>query len=190
MIRILVNDGIEADGQLLLEEAEFEVITEPVAQENLPKELPKYDVIIVRSATKIRKELIDLCPNLKVIARGGVGLDNIDVEYAQSKGITIINTPGASTRSVAELSMGHIYALSRRLHRSKLEMSKDKSDFKALKSEYSKGNEIAGKTIGIIGFGRIGQEIAKLAMGSNMRIMPYDPYVDDTILHFNIFWKQ
>jgi len=187
MIKILANDGIEADGKMLLEEAEYIVDTNKVAQEDLPKVLPQYDVIIVRSATKVRKDLIDACPNLKVIARGGVGMDNIDVDYARSKGIAVINTPAASTRSVAELSMAHIYALSRHIHHSKQEMSAEGSDFKSLKSFYSKGTELAGKTLGIIGFGRIGQEVAKLAMGSNMRILPYDPFVEETVLNFNIF---
>jgi len=187
MIKILANDGIEADGKMLLEEAEYVVETNKVAQADLMKVLPQYDVIIVRSATQVRKELIDACPNLKVIARGGVGMDNIDVDYARSKGIAVINTPAASTRSVAELAMSHIYALSRNIHRSKKEMSTADADFKGLKSGYSKGTELAGKTLGIIGFGRIGQEVAKLAMGSNMRILPYDPYVEETELKFNIF---
>ena len=187
MIKILVNDGIEADGKMLLEEAEYEVDTNRVDQADLPKVLPQYDVIIVRSATQVRKDLIDQCPNLKVIARGGVGMDNIDVDYARSKGIAVINTPAASTRSVAELAMSHIYALSRHIHYSKAEMVSGKSDFKKLKSTFSKGRELAGKTMGIIGFGRIGQEVAKLAMGANMRILPYDPFVEETILNFNIF---
>ena len=105
MVKILVNDGIHPDGQLLLEEANYIVDTDKVPQNDLPKVLPQYDVIIVRSATIVRKELIDLCPNLKVIARGGVGLDNIDVEYAKSKGITVINTPVASSQAVAELGI-------------------------------------------------------------------------------------
>lgn len=187
MIRILANDGIDDDGKLLLEEAEFEVVTEKVPQNNLAKELPKYDVVIVRSATNIRQDLIDLCPNLKVIARAGVGLDNIDVEYAKSKGITIINTPNASTQSVAELAMAHIYALSRKLYKAKYEMMAEGADFKKLKNTYSSGTEISGKTLGIIGFGRIGQQTAKMAMGSNLRILPYDPYVEESFLHFNIF---
>lgn len=189
-MKILANDGIEADGQMLLEEANYTVHTTRVAQEDLPKVLPQYDVIIVRSATKVTKELIDVCPQLKVIARGGVGLDNIDVAYAKSKGIKVINTPGASTRSVAELAMGHIFALSRNIHSSKPDMNANNSDFKKLKATYSSGVEIAQKTLGIIGFGRIGQEVAKLAMGLNMRILPYDPYVDETILNFNIFGNE
>lgn len=187
MKRILANDGIDDDGKMLLEEAEYEVITDHIPQDDLNIELPKFDAIIVRSATKVRKELIDKCPNLKIIARGGVGMDNIDVEYAQSKGIQVINTPQASTRSVAELTMGHIFALSRNLHRSKADLSHSKSDFKKLKAEYSSGQEISGKSLGILGFGRIGQETAKLAMGASLRILPYDPFVDETVLNFDIF---
>ena len=111
MKRILVNDGIHPDGQLLLEEAGYEVVTTKVAQEDLPSQLPNFDVIIVRSATKVRQELIDQCPNLKIIARGGVGLDNIDVAHAKDKGIEVINTPAASSQSVAELAFAHMLSL-------------------------------------------------------------------------------
>ena len=144
MVKILVNDGIEADGKLLLEEAGYEVNTTKVAQEALVNELPNYDVIIVRSATQVRKELIDACPNLKIIARGGVGTDNIDVAYARSKGIEIITTPAASSQSVAELALGHILNLARFLHRSNREMAT--GDFKKLKSAYAEGVQLRGKT--------------------------------------------
>ena len=134
MIKILANDGIHPEGKRLLEEAGFQVVTEKVDQDVLEHELPNYEVVIVRSATKIRKALIDVCPNLKVIARGGVGLDNIDVDYARSKGILVANTPAASSRSVAELTFGHILSLSRFLHISNREMpSSGGSAFKALK---------------------------------------------------------
>jgi D-3-phosphoglycerate dehydrogenase / 2-oxoglutarate reductase len=180
MIRILVNDGIHPDGKLLLEEAEYEVVTDKVAQENLVNELPKYDAIIVRSATKVRKDLIDACPNLKLIARGGVGLDNIDVEYAVSKGIKVINTPAASSRAVAELAFGHIFTLARILHQSNRAMPvSGATDFKALKSSYSKGFQIMGRTIAIIGFGRIGQEVAKIAIGMGMNVIAVDPYIKE-----------
>ncbi|MCB0688271.1 MAG: D-2-hydroxyacid dehydrogenase [Saprospiraceae bacterium] len=188
MIKILANDGIEADGKLLLEDAGFEVTTEKVAQADLPKELPAYDVVIVRSATKIRKELIDICPNLKIIARGGVGLDNIDVDYAKSKGIKVINTPAASSRSVAELALGHMLALSRSLHLSNREMPvKGDTEFKTLKSNYGGGIELKGKTLGIIGFGRIGQETAKIALGLGMKVLPVDLYVDEATISIELF---
>ncbi len=180
MIRILVNDGIHPDGKLLLEEAEYEVITDKVAQENLIKELPNYDAIIVRSATKVRKELIDACPNLKLIARGGVGLDNIDVEYAVSKGIKVINTPAASSRAVAELAFGHMFTLARLLHSSNRAMPVEGgTNFKTLKSTYSKGFQLMGRTLAVIGFGRIGQEVAKIGLGLGMNVIAVDPYIKE-----------
>jgi D-3-phosphoglycerate dehydrogenase / 2-oxoglutarate reductase len=185
MVRILVNDGIEADGKLLLEEAGYEVNTNSVAQEDLPKVLPSYDAIIVRSATQVRKELIDACPNLKIIARGGVGTDNIDVEYAKSKGIQIITTPAASSQSVAELAMGHLFSLARFMHRSNREMAT--GSFKKLKSAYAEGIELKGKTMGIIGFGRIGQELARIALAMGMNVMPSDPFISSTDLTIGLY---
>ncbi|MEM1325631.1 MAG: D-2-hydroxyacid dehydrogenase [Bacteroidota bacterium] len=180
MVRILVNDGIHPDGKMLLEEAGYEVITDKVAQEDLVKELPNFDAIIVRSATKIRKELIDACPNLKIIARGGVGLDNIDVDYAKSKGITVMNTPAASSQSVAELVFGHMFSLARYLHLSNREMpTKGGTEFKALKKSYSKGIQLRGKTLGIIGLGRIGREVARMGLALGMKVMPVDLVVDE-----------
>jgi D-3-phosphoglycerate dehydrogenase len=186
MIKILVNDGIHADGKLLLEEAAYQVETTKVPQEELATKLPEYDAIIVRSATKIRKELIDQCPNLKLIARGGVGMDNIDVDYARSKGIKVINTPKASSQSVAELVVGHLFTLARFLHRSNRDMpATGNSEFKALKKQYSKGVQLRGKTLGIIGFGRIGQAVARMAYGLGMRVLAGDleRYEVDIHLH-------
>ena len=175
MIKVLVNDGMHPDGKTLLEEANFSVDTNNIPQDELMSRLPDYDAVIVRSATKIRKELIDQCPNLKLIARGGVGMDNIDVEYARSKGIKVMNTPRASSQSVAELVIGHLFSLSRFLHRSYLEMpAEGQSAFKALKKSYAKGQLLRGKTLGIIGFGRIGQELASSAMGLGMKIIAFD----------------
>ncbi|MEM0994981.1 MAG: D-2-hydroxyacid dehydrogenase [Bacteroidota bacterium] len=180
MVRILVNDGIHPDGKMLLEEAGYEVITEKVSQEDLPKELPNYHAIIVRSATKVRKDLIDLCPNLKIIARGGVGLDNIDVDYARSKGITVMNTPAASSQSVAELVFGHMFTLARSLHLSNREMPvKGGTAFKKLKKSYSKGIQLRGKKLGIIGLGRIGREVARIGLGMGMKVMPVDLIVNE-----------
>jgi D-3-phosphoglycerate dehydrogenase / 2-oxoglutarate reductase len=185
MVKILVNDGIEADGKVLLEAAGYEVNTNSVAQEDLPKVLPSYDAIVVRSATQVRKELIDVCPNLKIIARGGVGTDNIDVEYAKSKGIQIITTPAASSQSVAELAMGHLFSLARFMHRSNREMAT--GSFKKLKSAYAEGIELRGKTMGIIGFGRIGQELARMALAMGMKVMPSDPFISSTDLTIDIY---
>ena len=184
MVKILVNDGIEADGKLMLEKAGYQVDTTFIPQADLPKALPNYDAIVVRSATQVRKELIDLCPNLKIIARGGVGVDNIDVDYARSKGIEIITTPAASSQSVAELAMGHIFSLSRFLHRSNREMAT--GDFKKMKSAYAEGIQLRGKTIGIVGFGRIGQEVARMALAMGMKVLPFDPYINEIDLTINI----
>ncbi len=185
MVKILVNDGIEADGKLLLEEAGYEVDTTKVPQDALMTELPNYDVIIVRSATQVRKDLIDACPNLKIIARGGVGTDNIDVDYARSKGIEIITTPAASSQSVAELAMGHIFALTRFLHRSNREMAT--GDFKKLKAAYAEGIQLKGKTLGIVGFGRIGQELARIALAMGMNVLASDPYIKKTDLTISLY---
>jgi D-3-phosphoglycerate dehydrogenase / 2-oxoglutarate reductase len=185
MIRILANDGIESDGKVMLEAAGYEVVTQKVAQEDLPTALQAYDVIIVRSATQVRKALIDACPNLKIIGRGGVGMDNIDVEYARSKGIAVINTPAASSQAVAELAMGHLFGLARFLPLSNREMAT--GDFKKLKNAYANGIQLRGKTLGIIGFGRIGQELARLALGMGMRVVASDPYISSAKIAIDIY---
>lgn len=178
MIKILANDGIHPDGILLLEEANYIVDTDKIAQEDLAGRMAEYDVLIVRSATKVTREVIDGGKNLKVIARGGVGLDNIDVEYAKSKGIEVFNTPQASSRAVAELAFGHMFALARMLHRSNRELAAG-GDFKKLKKNYETGFQLRGKSLGIIGFGRIGQEVAKIALGVGMDVRAHDPYVQE-----------
>lgn len=176
MIKILANDGIHSDGKMLLEEAGYEVDTNKVPQEKLAEVLNNYDALIVRSATKVRKQEIDAAPNLKIVVRGGVGLDNIDVEYAESKGIKVMNTPKASSAAVAELAMAHIFSLARSLHLSNREMpTKGITEFKELKEKFSKGGmQLRGKSIGIVGFGRIGQELARLALGLGMKVLPVD----------------
>ncbi len=190
MIKILANDGIHPDGQLLLEEAGYEVFTEKIAQEDLPNKLNDFDVICVRSATKVRKELIDACPNLKIIARGGVGLDNIDVEYAKSKDIAVYNTPKASSRAVAELVFGHMFSLARHLHTSNRAMPiTGGTDFKNIKKATS-GFQLSGKTLGIIGFGRIGQEVAKIGIGLGMKVLPCDLVIREADIDINVFKSQ
>ncbi|MEL7020189.1 MAG: D-2-hydroxyacid dehydrogenase [Bacteroidota bacterium] len=187
MAKILVNDGIHAVGQQMLENAGFEVVTEKVAQADLAKALPEYDAICVRSATKVRTALIDQCPNLKVIGRGGVGLDNIDVDYARGKGIKVINTPAASSDSVAELVFAHAFTLARFLHQANRDMpSKGDSEFKQLKKSYSKGIELSGRTLGIIGFGRIGQSAARLGLGLGMKVLPVDPVTQGADVELSI----
>jgi D-3-phosphoglycerate dehydrogenase len=177
MIKILANDGIDPMGKKLLEEAGFTVDTQTIPQEQLATALLNYDAITVRSATKVRKELIDACPNIKLIGRGGVGMDNIDVEYARSKGVAVVNTPAASSLSVAELVFAHLFTGVRFLHNSNRKMPVEgNTKFNDLKKAYAKGIELRGKTIGIIGFGRIGRETAAVALGLGMNVLAYDLY--------------
>lgn len=178
MVKILANDGIHPDGRLLLEEASYLVNEEKVPQDQLVNHIGEYDVLIVRSATKVTREVIEAGKNLKIIARGGVGLDNIDLEYAQSKGIEVYNTPMASSRAVAELTLGHLFSLARMLQRSNRELASG-GDFKKLKKAYETGFQMRGKTMGIIGFGRIGQEVAKMALGLGMSVRAHDPFVQE-----------
>jgi D-3-phosphoglycerate dehydrogenase len=180
--KILANDGMDAAGKELLEKAGFTVITEKVAQEKLVDEINSqgYAALTVRSATTVRKDLIDACPNLKVIGRGGVGMDNIDVEYARSKGIAVINTPAASSNSVAELVFAHAFSAVRFLYDSNRQMpSEGDKKFEELKKKYSKGIELRGKTFGIVGFGRIGQNVARMALGLGMKVIASDPFVKE-----------
>jgi D-3-phosphoglycerate dehydrogenase len=180
-MKILANDGISELGKSLLEKAGFTVITEKVAQEDLAKEVNAQgiEMILVRSATTVRKDVIDACPNVKLIGRGGVGMDNIDVAYAREKGITVINTPASSSQSVAELVMGHMFAISRSLHDSYKHM--ETGDFSALKKKYAKGVELRGKTLGIVGFGRIGQSLASYALGCGMDVIAVDQFMTNPV---------
>ncbi|SMO84259.1 D-2-hydroxyacid dehydrogenase [Solitalea koreensis] len=177
MIKILANDGIDPIGKELLEKAGFSVDTQNIPQEQLASRLNEYDAITVRSATKVRKELIDACPNLKLIGRGGVGMDNIDVDYALSKGLAVVNTPAASSLSVAELVFAHLFTGCRFLQDANRKMPVEgDTKFNDLKKAYAKGIELRGKTIGILGFGRIGREVAKTALGLGMEVLAYDLY--------------
>ncbi|MDC0924279.1 D-2-hydroxyacid dehydrogenase [Flavobacteriaceae bacterium] len=184
-MNVLANDGISNSGVEELKKSGFNIITTNVAQEQLENYINKEDisVILVRSATTVRKELIDKCPGLKIIGRGGVGMDNIDVEYARSKNISVINSPAASSSSVAELVFAHLYSGVRFLHESNRSMPLDgDSNFKKLKKAYAKGVELRGKTLGIIGFGRIGRETAKIAIGVGMNVLAYDKFFSNTTL--------
>jgi D-3-phosphoglycerate dehydrogenase len=175
MIKILANDGIDPIGKQMLEEAGFAVDTNNIPQDELPEKLNAYDAITVRSATKVRKALIDACPNIKLIGRGGVGVDNIDVEYAREKGIAVYNTPASSSLSVAELVFGHLFTGVRFLADSNRKMPQEgDTKFNDLKKAYAKGVELRGKTLGILGFGRIGHEVAKMAIGLGMNVLAYD----------------
>jgi D-3-phosphoglycerate dehydrogenase len=190
MINVLANDGISKSGKDSLEKDGFNVSTVTVAQNQLISYVNKENisVLLVRSATTVRKDLIDQCPGLKIIGRGGVGMDNIDVDYARNKGINVINTPAASSASVAELVFAHLYSGVRFLFKSNRAMPLEgDSNFKGLKKTYAKGVELRGKTIGIIGFGRIGKETAKIAIGVGMKVLAYDKFLEkaDLTLDFH-----
>ena len=192
-MKVLANDGISQSGIDALEKAGFEVNTTTVAQEQLGNYINENQInaLLVRSATTVRKSLIDTCPSLKIIGRGGVGMDNIDVDYARSKGLHVINTPAASSSSVAELVFAHLYGGVRYLYDSNRNMPLDgDTKFKALKKNYAKGSELRGKTLGIIGFGRIGQEVAKIGLGVGMKVIASDLYVPKATIKVDFFDGQ
>ena len=192
-MKILANDGISKSGIDNLTENGFEIITTNVAQEQLINFINENKIVglLVRSATTARKDLIDSCPSLKLIGRGGVGMDNIDVEYAKSKGIHVINTPAASSASVAELVFAHLYGGVRFLFDSNRNMPLEgEANFKGLKKAYAKGIELRGKTLGIIGFGRIGQEVAKIALGIGMNVIATDKFLDKATIEISISTGQ
>jgi len=189
-MKILANDGVSQSGIDLLTKAGYEVITTNIAQEQLASFINenKISVLLVRSATTARKDLIDLCPGLKVIGRGGVGMDNIDVEYAREKGLSVINTPAASSSSVAELVFAHLYGGVRFLYDANRNMPLEgETNFNGLKKQYAKGVELRGKTMGIIGFGRIGQEVAKIALGVGMNVVVSDKYIENAKVEVVLF---
>ncbi|PIB31994.1 3-phosphoglycerate dehydrogenase [Gaetbulibacter sp. 5U11] len=192
-MKILANDGISQSGIDALEAAGFEVNTTTVAQEQLINYINDKDisVLLVRSATTARKDLIDACPNLKIIGRGGVGMDNIDVDYAKQKGLHVINTPAASSQSVAELVFAHLYGGVRFLHDANRNMPLEgDTQFKKLKKNYAKGVELRGKTLGVIGFGRIGQEVAKIGLGVGMKVIAADKFIEAADVNVDFFDGQ
>ena len=192
-MRILANDGISQAGIDKLKANGFEVLTVNVAQEQLVNYINKHSIqaLLVRSATQVPKEVIDHCPNLKLVGRGGVGMDNIDVVYAREKGIHVINTPAASSESVAELVFAHLYGGVRFLYDSNRNMPLDGDrKFKNLKKGYAGGTELRGKTLGIIGFGKIGQATAKIALGVGMKVIYHDSEVDKTTISLSFFDGQ
>jgi len=170
-MKILVTDGITKEGEKILQESGHQVDKLKLSPEELLSKIAEYDCIIVRSATKVTKEVIEAGKNLKVIARGGVGLDNIDVETAQKKGIKVLNTPAASSISVAELAIGHMLAVARFLHISTMEMRQGKWP----KKEFGEGTELYNKNLGILGLGNIGKEVARRALAFGMKVLAYDP---------------
>jgi len=189
-MKVLANDGISSSGVEALEAYGYEVLTTNVAQEQLVNFInnESVTVLLVRSATTVRKDLIDACPGLKVIGRGGVGMDNIDMDYARSKGLSVINTPAASSASVAELVFAHLYGCVRFLHDANRNMPLEgDTKFKVLKKNYAGGIELRGKTLGVIGFGRIGQETAKIALGVGMNVLAYDKFMDKADVEVKLF---
>lgn len=192
-MKVLANDGISKAGQDTLEQAGIEVITTKVAQEQLANYINSHqiEVVLVRSATQVRKDVIDACPSIKIIGRGGVGMDNIDVDYARNKGIHVINTPAASSASVAELVFAHLFGGVRFLYDANRNMPLDgDSQFNALKKSYAKGVELRGKTLGIVGIGKIGQEVAKIALGCGMNVIACDPFVKNVSIRVALFNGQ
>ena len=192
-MKILANDGISESGKNKLEEYGFKVDLTKVSQEQLVSYINENEIstILVRSATQVRADIIDNCPSIKIIGRGGVGMDNIDVEYAKSKGVNVINTPAASSKSVAELVFSHLFGCVRFLHESNRSMPLEgDTKFKELKKSYAGGSELSEKTLGIIGFGRIGQEVAKIAIGVGMKVIFYDKFNEKADIKLDFFDGQ
>ena len=172
-MKVLICDKTEQEFIEQMRAAGLDVdVRDDITAEELPQVLPAYEGMVVRSRTKVRQPLIDVCPNLKVIVRGGVGLDTIDYEYARAKGIAVMNTPLASSASVAELAIGYMFALARSIYKATASMKAEKWDKKSFE-----GDEIGGKTLGLIGVGNIGREVAKRAAALGMNVLAYDPYV-------------
>ncbi|MFM2285277.1 MAG: hypothetical protein RLZZ543_774 [Bacteroidota bacterium] len=187
--RVLANDGIDSLGKKILEEAGFFVETNKAPEGQLAETITNgnFDVLLVRSATKVPAAIIDACPTLRLIGRAGVGMDNIDVKYAESKGLKVVNTPASSSQSVAELVFAHLFAGVRFLHDSNFQMRQEgESRFADLKKKYGAGIELKGKTIGIIGFGRIGQAVARMAIGLGMDVVAYDPFLTEATIQLHI----
>lgn len=174
-MKVLICDKTEKEYIEQMRAAGLTVdVRDDITPEELPNVLPGYDAMVVRSRTKVRQPLVDVCPNLKLIVRGGAGLDTIDHEYAKSKGIAVMNTPLANSLSVAELAIGYMFMLARSLYRATATMKAEKWDKKSFE-----GDEIGGKTLGLIGLGNIGRETAKRAAALGMKVIGYDPYVKE-----------
>ena len=192
-MKILINDGLARNGVLALENAGFEVLNVKVAQNQLINYINEENIaiLIVRSNTEVRDDVIDDCPSLKMIARAGVGVDNIDVEYAEASGISVITASDASSNSVAELVFAHLFGMVRFLHDSNRTMPLEGDiNFKGLKNSYAAGTELKGKTLGIIGFGRIGQNVAKIGLSLGMKILACDPFVEEATIELDFYDGQ
>ncbi len=188
-MKVLANDGISQAGIDMLEQAGIELVSSKVSQEHLAKFINdnQIETLLVRSATKVRRDLIDACPDLKIIGRGGVGMDNIDAAYAIEKGLYVINTPKASSRSVAELVFAHFFSLARFLHESnRLMPLEGETHFAALKKSFAGAVELQGKTLGVIGFGAIGKEVLQMGIGLGMKVkvLTRKPRTEEVMLEF------
>lgn len=192
-MKVLANDGLAQSGVTALEAAGFEVILTTVAQEQLENFINEenIDVLLVRSATTVRQELIDACPSIKIIGRGGVGMDNIDVQYARDNGVHVINTPAASSHSVGELVFAHLSGMVRFLNDANRNMPLEgDSNFKGLKKAYGAGVELKGKTLGVLGFGRIGQATAAIALRLGMKVVAFDPFMESAAIKLDFIDGQ
>ncbi|ACU07503.1 D-3-phosphoglycerate dehydrogenase [Flavobacteriaceae bacterium 3519-10] len=188
-MKVLANDGISQSGKNALAAADIELLDAKVSQENLASFINEnlVDVLLVRSATQVRKELMDACPSLKIVGRGGIGMDNIDVEYAIEKGLYVINTPKASSRSVAEMVFAHFFSLARFLHESnRLMPLEGDTHFSAMKKSFSSAVELEGKVLGVIGFGGIGKEVVKIgiSLGMKVKVLTRKPRTETISLDF------
>ena len=192
-MKVLANDGISANAVDILHKNGFDVYLDKIEQNNLIDfiNLKRISVLLVRSATQVRKNLIDDCSSLKIIGRGGVGMDNIDVEYARSKGILVFNTPAASSNSVAELVFAHLFSGSRFLFDSNRNMPLEgEKNFKVLKKNYSKGMELKNKNLGIIGIGKIGKEVARIGFALGMNILGFDKFIKEKSIELKLSKKS
>lgn len=178
MAKILVADGMEKSAIDKLTAAGHEIVVKFYEPEVLGEALKDFDCVVVRSATKVRAPHIDIAKTgkLKLVIRGGVGVDNIDVKYAEDNGITVKNTPMASSASVAECAIGHMFCIARYLHIANHTMRLGKWEKK-----HYEGIELGGKTLGVVGFGRIGREVAKRAKALGMTIQFADPFVEGDV---------
>ena len=192
-MKILANDGISQSGIDALEKGGFEVLNVKVAQNQLENYINEnnIDAILVGNTTQVRQELMEACPSLKLIGCAGVELDNIDVDYAEDNGLIVINTPAAPSSSVAELVFAHLFGMVRFLHSSNREMPLEgDTRFKELKKAYSKGVELRGKTLGIIGFGKVGQQVAKIGLGLGMKVVATDSIIESAPIALEFFNGQ
>ncbi|WP_299157163.1 NAD(P)-dependent oxidoreductase [uncultured Tenacibaculum sp.] len=192
-MKILANDGISINGIEILESKGFEVITTKVAQNQLENYINEnnIDAIVVKNTTQVRQELIEECPSIKLIGCANLNMDNIDADYARDNGVHVVNTPTAVSNAIGELVFAHLFGIARFLHQANRDMPLEgDSRFNTLKKHYAKGTELRGKTIGIIGFGNIGQEVAKIALGIGMKVIATDTTVEKAIINIPFFNGQ